>query len=277
MPIKIISFNIWDLPLWFVENRQQRVKKIARFLKQTNADIICLQESFDVSNRQFLHNFLGKRSYHATAGMYKKRRVPTGLLDTTGGLIIFSKYPIIRQRFMPFKRMNYSAIEFFSKKGVLEAIIQTPKGRIQIINTHLLNTDQKFLSKKIRSRQIAEIIKNIAANQTMPTILAGDLNQDAAMDQSYISKYLSKQNLEHPGPDPLLPSYRPANPLVSGQWLNKNWLPWKKNSAAAKRLDYIFVRFIDKIGLKVKTYRPIYLKPTLSDHDPVVMILNDKH
>src|SRR5919197_5354239 len=66
--LKIVSFNIWDLPYWFVENRQQRILQIAAYLQKLDAEIVCLQESFDVSHRRLLYESLGPDKYYASGG-----------------------------------------------------------------------------------------------------------------------------------------------------------------------------------------------------------------
>jgi hypothetical protein len=38
--LKIVSFNIWDLPYWFVKNRKQRILQIAEYLQRLDAEII---------------------------------------------------------------------------------------------------------------------------------------------------------------------------------------------------------------------------------------------
>jgi endonuclease/exonuclease/phosphatase family metal-dependent hydrolase len=55
--LKIVSFNIWDLPYWFVKNRRQRILQIAEYLQRLDAEIICLQESFDVHHRRLFLPF----------------------------------------------------------------------------------------------------------------------------------------------------------------------------------------------------------------------------
>ena len=54
MTLKVLTLNIWDLPFWFVKDRKKRIKNLPEYLKKSGADIICLQESFDVENRSFL-------------------------------------------------------------------------------------------------------------------------------------------------------------------------------------------------------------------------------
>jgi hypothetical protein len=36
--LKIVSFNIWDLPYWFVKNRRQRILQIAEYLQRLDAE-----------------------------------------------------------------------------------------------------------------------------------------------------------------------------------------------------------------------------------------------
>src|SRR5215475_8773830 len=100
--LKIVSFNIWDLPYWFVKNREQRILQIAEYLPKLDAEIVCLQESFDVRHRRLLYESLGSDKYYASGGFEATRRAPLTLFDTTGGLVIFSKFPIIHNKFIPF-------------------------------------------------------------------------------------------------------------------------------------------------------------------------------
>src|SRR3989442_441322 len=90
--LKIVSFNIWDLPYWFVKNREQRILQIAAYLQRLDAEIICLQESFDVHHRRLLYEHLGLDRYYASGGFEETRQVPLASFDTTAGLMVFSKF-----------------------------------------------------------------------------------------------------------------------------------------------------------------------------------------
>ena len=116
--LKIVSFNIWDLPYWFVKNRQQRILQIAEYLQRLDAEIICLQESFDVHHRRLLYEYLGIERYYPSGGFEETRKVPLASFDTTGGLVIFSKFPIIQYKFTPFSQFTPSLIERIGRKGV---------------------------------------------------------------------------------------------------------------------------------------------------------------
>ena len=65
-----------------------------------------------------------------------------------------------------------------------------------------------------------------------------------------------------------MPSYRLNNPLVDN-WMNR--------VSYSRRLDYILVSLVEKLGLQVVQYEPIYLTPPLSDHDPVILSLSLVH
>src|SRR5262252_2022028 len=102
--LKVVSFNIWDVPYWFVKNRKQRILQIADYLRSLDAEIVCLQESFDVHHRRLLYAHLGLERYYASGGFEATRKAPLAEFDTTGGLVIFSKFPIIQATFRPFNQ-----------------------------------------------------------------------------------------------------------------------------------------------------------------------------
>jgi hypothetical protein len=91
--LKIVSFTIRDLPYRFVKNRRQRILQIAAYLQRLDAEIVCLQESFDVHHRRLLYELLGVDRYYASGGFGATRKAPLACLDTTGGLVTFSKFP----------------------------------------------------------------------------------------------------------------------------------------------------------------------------------------
>src|SRR5262245_65866945 len=120
--LKIVSFNIWDLPYWFVKNRRQRILQIADYLQRLDAEIICLQESFDVHHRRLLYEHLGLERYYTSGGFEETRKVPLAVFDTTGGLVIFSKFPIIQHKFISFNHFIFSLFDIF---GCLDVIYYT--------------------------------------------------------------------------------------------------------------------------------------------------------
>jgi endonuclease/exonuclease/phosphatase family metal-dependent hydrolase len=268
--LKIVSFNIWDLPYWFVKNRRQRILQIAEYLQRLDAEIICLQESFDVHHRRLLYECLGLERYHASGGFEKSRQVPLAVFDTTGGLVIFSKFPIIQHKFIPFNHFTPSLVERIGRKGVLEATIETPYGVMQIFNIHL-HMGRNFFARMTRVKQLKSVIERIKVHRHLPIILAGDFNENALMEQKKFATILQSIGLTHSvyfEQYEFMPSYRIKNPLVNN-WLNR--------SKYSRRLDYILVSLTEGFDLKVVQYEPMYLIPPLSDHDPIFLSLSSDY
>jgi endonuclease/exonuclease/phosphatase family metal-dependent hydrolase len=268
--LKIVSFNIWDLPYWFVKNRQERILQIANYLQKLDAEIVCLQESFDIQHRRLLYERLGVERYYASGGFEETRKVPFAVFDTTGGLVIFSKFPIIQHQFTPFNHFTPSVVERIGRKGVLEATIKTPYGTIQVFNIHL-HVGRHFFAHKIRVKQLKSVLERIKIQPHVSSILAGDFNENALMEQKKFVTMLQPRGLTHSlyfEKYEFMPSYRIKNPLVN-TWINRE--------KYSRRLDYILVNLTEDFYLKVMQYEPIYLNPPLSDHDPVFLSLSSDY
>ena len=264
--VKIVSFNIWDLPYWFVKHRQQRIRHIAAYLRRLDAEIICLQESFDVHHRRLIYEHLGVERYYASGGLEATRHAPLASFDTTGGLVILSKFPISESHFRPFTQFTPSWIERIARKGVLEATLETPYGRMQVCNIHV-HAGKHVLARRIRFKQLKSVVERMQGQCNVPAILAGDFNEHGLMEHQKLTHLLQSRHLTHTVPGehgPCLPSYRVENPLVH-HWLNR--------STDSRRLDYIFIRLPAGCDLQVVHYEPLYLIPPLSDHDPVLLSL----
>ena len=265
--IKILSFNIWGLPFWPI-NKRGRVSLIIDYLRKLDADIICIQEAFDAHYRKLILKEMSLQGYHVTDGKIKKHRRLLGYMDMTGGLITFSKFPVIRCEFTPFKSRQYSIVEWLGRKGVLETIVKTPAGPLRVINTHMYY-GKSALASKMRLRELNTIVSFSKKNDHIPTVLAGDLNQDNIIKHDHIGILLENEFNHHVtgGDETLLPSYRIENPYVD------NLMNRDKKS---RRYDYILTKNIKKYNLEVHSYAPIITDKVLSDHDPVLMSLMKK-
>jgi endonuclease/exonuclease/phosphatase family metal-dependent hydrolase len=153
--LRIITWNVrrWDE---FVNARphssDHRIKML-EFLKQENADILCFQEFFESHNpREFASNipyiqqqlhfpyYFFSRDYKRYDDMYES------------GVIIFSKYPIINS-----KRIPYGGKDTVRATESLIAADLDFNGRtIRVYTTHLQSV--LFSNKEFRD---IEIIKNV--------------------------------------------------------------------------------------------------------------------
>ena len=261
--IKIMTFNIWDLPLWFNKERRARIAKVAEYLKSQKADIICLQETWDAANQVFLREQMSPEYFCAFGEKHSQKYWLKDFANYCGGMMIFSKFPISEEAFCPFFRYS-SVCEMMGHKGFLEAVVETPWGKLRIVDTHLHSWI--FWGGKFRMRQLKKIMKRLGKGGA-PVILAGDFNQHDILGREPFAALLAENEFSLPASEDALfsvPTYRKENPFVD-MWPNR--VPF------SHRLDYIFTRGLEAWGFEVKDQRPIVLEPPLSDHDPVELIL----
>lgn len=258
------------MPLSFARGRRKRILKIAEYLKELNPDIICLQEAWDAAHRRLLHDQLGP-AYHALSSRLPLHRLLYRFSNARGGLFTLSKFPVVSEKFIPFSRLNHSVTEMLGNKGILESIIKTDQGTMRILNTHL-HAAQGFwspwlaLGAWIRFKQLKKLINFAGSADGQPTILAGDFNEHAIIEQEQLARLLTYAGFVSPlVEEKLAPTFRRENIFAAS---------WDSELGDSQRLDYILVRSLD--GLAVADYQPVYLTPELSDHDPIVLTLTRK-
>ncbi len=257
--MKIITLNAWDLPLWFVPDRKERISKIARYLKEFDADIICLQESFDPRHRRLLNTLLS--AYQTSDPDPRHRNIFFLSFDVTGGLVTFSKFPIATNTFIPFSRFFLPPIEFLGRKGILMTLLDTPYGKLCVVNTHLYDKGSLF-DRAIRMSQIESMFREIRAHGFMPTIIAGDFNIDNLFFDKEFLERMARNNFIHPFIKTVDPTYRKEN-FYAHVGMNR--------ISRSKRLDYILHNDLSSLHLDISDYHVLYCDDPLSDHDPVVL------
>jgi endonuclease/exonuclease/phosphatase family metal-dependent hydrolase len=164
-PITIATWNLW----WRFGKFEHRQEPIAQVLAAANADIVCLQEVWAKEDDRDQAAWLGDRlrlftSRHDTA--------------TRDGLsfanAVLSRWPIVASTNTALPGPDGKP----SHRKVLHATLDTPRGAMHVLVTHL---DQRFDNSAVRSAQlkvIAELAASIPRDPAtdFPVILAGDLN-----------------------------------------------------------------------------------------------------
>lgn len=266
MPLKIISYNIWDLPLWFVQDREARFTALRKQINVWDADIICLQEAFDVTHRAELAELFRDR-YHTTIDT-GSRRILWKKFDTAGGLVILSRFPTQEWTFQRFENTG-SPIEHLGQKGFLTAIVLTSNGPLRVINTHL-NTHNLRSPDTTRLQQLDQLLNSLGADSDrIPTILAGDFNRPDLMGHTLFRDLLTAHRFYEPditGTD-MHTTYHVQNTYTR--------IFFNRDHANDVQLDYIFVRNIDTIGQPTH-YQRVHLPVPLSDHEPIELLLSTK-
>ena len=262
--LKIISFNIWDLPFFTRNIRVSRIKQISHFLKSSQADIICLQEAWNLDSQRLIKEILGPKYFSWEDRVATSKHKLWGFSRAQGGLMILSLFPILSMRFTPFSVFHWSWTEWFGNKGILDFHLKTPWGKLRVVNTHLYQP-----GLFVRLKQFKKLITYLSGDRETPAIIAGDFNEDKLLEKNHFVKLLESEHYLHPSlsSDAPLYTYRIENPHTQ-TWINK--------ILTSFHLDYFFIKGIDKLGLEVNSYAPIHLEPTLSDHDPIILSLRNK-
>ena len=184
--MKLINLNI--------AIRIDNADKVARFLKEQHADIICLQEVcriFDTSAKKKYHSqrVLDKAlkethpyTFFSPMWVSESVREADKIVAEFGGLIesgqyIMSKYPITFAS-SDFVHKSYiypmRFLEGDHGRCLQRAIILYKKKKLQIGNIHGHWTKDKMGDKKCEKQN--QMIVEILQSENIPTILVGDVN-----------------------------------------------------------------------------------------------------
>ena len=160
-PRIILSWNIQEL---FLFTNKLKIINIIKYLKRTNAEIICLQEAFeDKAKTMIIDKLKEKYPYHLIGNNDKSY-----IVGEDSGLLVLSKYPIKKIKFSPLTDLVLT--DDLAKKGILYFQVQG----VNFVNTHL----QAFF-ETIAMNQIKQLKReNPFENQNY--IVAGDLNNNNA-------------------------------------------------------------------------------------------------
>lgn len=258
--VSVLSYNTWGLPIsLYGHDQDYRFTRMSDSLALKKGDIIALQETFHPDLR---HNLLGTlcKIYHTYSDYRCTRNTFAGLkMDCTGGLMTFSSFPIIDEKFYPFPIDNtYSLVERMGKKGFLVSHIQYGKKRITVINTHFY-AGHNDAAENIRLQQIKYIHEVLNSNNFLvsdQSILLGDFNinhPDVACSKVY--DYIT-QNMAFADSKPHILekdfTYSSAN-----HYCNKN--------TPSTKLDYVFLKNISG-GNIISQSRIFDTDTPLSDH-----------
>jgi endonuclease/exonuclease/phosphatase family metal-dependent hydrolase len=271
MQLKVLTLNIWDIPFWFSTKRHYRIHQLGPYLKEIDPHLICLQEAFDVKHRTFIHEALGRKKFHIVEEFDETRRVLLfKRFDLTGGLVIFSKFPIKESSFSHFRRpLRLALPERIGRKGFLRVLIETPAGPLLVVNTHL-HSGPKQQHRQIRYSQFKEVLGELDESRyQFSTILAGDLNEDIYAEPKDFLKLTEANGFE----DPTIQLGTGAEATVKLE--NPYGNMWFYTRPRSKRIDYIFFRNAATLKITPQNYQvlPMPAMP-LSDHNPVLAFFN---
>ena len=153
--VKIVSYNIHS---GVDKDMFPTLFDIIDFLKNCDADIICLQEVNESAKVGFQVSSLKEE-----LSMYSHFGANVVNANSNYGLVTYSKYRIIRQNHVYLSSLR-------EQRGILHTVIDVRGQKVNIINIHL-GTD-----KEEQKKQIKELKEFIDTLNNEPYIIAGDFN-----------------------------------------------------------------------------------------------------
>lgn len=228
MTLNVLSWNIW-IKGYF--------DKISQFLKESDADIIALQEVKDYDPDLDVINYLTDLGYqHVFTPVLKIR---DGQIKHRDGPAIFSKYDILKTEIYQLSKNN--------NRAAVRADIQVQDKILHVFCTHLLHTHQ--LENQDQNEQATNLIKKLTNENT---ILMGDFN---ATPESLVIKKIKKFLID-------------SNPKSIPTWcVYPEGCSECNQKIVDIRLDYIFV----SKDLKVESFEVGNSKG--SDHLPIAAVI----
>ena len=227
MKLKVLSWNIWI---------DSNFNEVVKFLKNSQADIIGLQEVVNNNPARDIIKVLQNEGYNSQFGYAEHS---WGGNVYTDGPAIFSKFEISNKKTYVLSKKD--------KRAAVKADILVGDKTLHVLNTHLIHTHQNRSEEQ--DIQVSNLIKKLS---TEHTILMGDFN---ATPESSVIKSMQKVLVDsNPSSAPTWSVYPEGCRICNPQKLDTC-------------LDYIFT----SIDLKTSSFKVEESKA--SDHLPISVVV----
>jgi len=251
--IKVMSWNVFLRPGILSDGQMDRVSPIGSYLICSGADVIVLQEVFHRRARKRLLEELDDwYEYHTSLG-------PKSFFGVSSGVIIFSKHPIIEEKFVSYSKSK--GADGLAKKGVVLAKIRFGKQDIHVVGTHL-QAGASSAAKSVQKSQLAELANavNLIGDSSV-VILAGDFN--ITPDEKLFAYLSNSLKVELPDLSP--PFYATANFADQDLFPAEGEPVW---------IDYIFLKKTTRAKQKSTWIERVFSKnwDRFSDHDMIYSV-----
>lgn len=267
--LTILTYNLWGLPIWLPKvGVNPRYSKISKQLNIDQYDILCLQECFAKRLREKVLKEVGDNYYHTLDYTCSRKIAPWVKKDCNGGLMTFSKLPVISETFYAYPILDkYSKVERIGHKGfILTQVINQQKDTINIINTHLY-AGQTKKAEHFRLQQIMymdSVLTSLTAYRHT-CILNGDLNinhpmvsQQHQLPRSVVYTYIQDKM-----------KFSDSSPILKNEdyTLDKTRNFYSASRLTREKLDYIFTKHKENEEWELKeTQTKYHAHNSFSDH-----------
>lgn len=176
--LRVVTFNVWGIP-FASTHRKERLAAVGPAVARLKPDVVAFQEAWYGGDRTAIVRVL------KDAGLAHHRYFRSGVMGS--GLLVVSRYPIKEARFDAYrlsgKPHRLRHLDWYGGKGFAIVTLDTPRGEVNILNTHLHSSYGSGEYDQIKYGQILQLIEGLP-DGSRPLIVLGDLNLrsgDAAM------------------------------------------------------------------------------------------------
>lgn len=197
--LRFLCFNIHG---GYSRDGKRDLRRVHDLLESYNVDIACFQEMETRPSRG------GKpEDVDILADPKRPHHLPGPTMKEGGGWygnLIVSRYPIIRAQ-----AHTMETTFDFEPRNAIDAVIQTPFGKIRVLNTHLSLSP---FERRKEFPKLIELVRMVEAEEKSPVVLMGDLNEWYA--RSKLLRFLNEALVAVPT-DKTFPSIFPLFTLDS--------------------------------------------------------------
>lgn len=158
---------------------QERIDKIIDKIKEKDADVLALYETFDLDSSFYLYDHLKNSYAHFYFNIGPKS------VGVSSGIFVASKYEIDNPSFIPFSQKSLVGRTKNCKKGIFSFDLKSSRSFATLLISHLQHSEepQRATAEEIKSRcsQMDAILQHAKQRYSdRCLIVAGDLNLDDA-------------------------------------------------------------------------------------------------
>ncbi len=267
--LNVVTFNTWGLPVKLPGMDQtRRFESIPDSLLALGADVICLQETFSKRLRIKIMEKIPLHFMHESDYSCQRRQAGMLQIDCFGGLMTWSKHPIIYEEFFSFPIFNdMNWVEQSGRKGVLITTIEANGHPVNIVNTHLY-AGFTSIGESIRLKQIHfidSILQDHIYYHEYPTVFVGDFNTP----HPEVSVYCEKQENSEIYPFIIHKmKFIDTCPKMDDDAYTYDPLcnPYAKQKEPRSRIDYIFTKSGKEFDIQLQKQKGVFKEFKLSDH-----------
>lgn len=171
--LNVISYNVKFLPLFIGGTTNNLRAGIIPPRMRENVDVVIFQEAFD----PFARDPVLEPAMQAEGFIYDSG-ILNDYLPFNGGVIIYSRWPIVATDEIDFALCGPNSGDCFANKGIKYAAVEKLGRRYHLFGTHMdAGSDpQDLQAKNLQYKEMRDFIaaRNIPANE--PVLFGGDFN-----------------------------------------------------------------------------------------------------